>query len=352
MNDLHNTPQLSEAPKHNLPTVFMFSGQGSQYYAMGKNLYDYHAGFQQKMRRLDGLFAALIGESIVEKIYDQKKDRSAVFDEILFTHPAIFMIEYSLGQILLEEGIRPDYILGTSLGEISAAALAEVIPIDECVRFVAQQAQLFNLQCSPATMIAIMAGPDLYQRIQTLKESSEIASINSADHFVVSVHAKNVNKVTDSLRDKEILYQSLPVKQGFHSSLIDSVANEYQQLAASITFQQPIYPIVSAVDGKQKESIDQEHLWDVVRKPIEFLKSIQFLESLGPFNYVDVGPMGTLATLGKQTITEFSGSRTHSILTQFALDIKNLSEVIVILTTEYPMEKNRIETEKNGIEKE
>ena len=335
MNDLHTTLPLAGAThKSDLPIVFMLSGQGSQYYSMGKKLYDYHAGFQQKMQRLDELFSPFVGGSILAKMYHGQKQRSAEFNEVLFTHPAIFMIEYCLAETLIEEGIRPDYILGTSLGEISAVAIAEVISLEESVRFVAQQARLFDQHCPQATMIAIMANPDFYQQNKTLQQYSEIAGINSDSHFVISVAAKAVGRVEDLLRGEDILYQALPVRQGFHSSLIDTVADEFQQLTASIQFKQPTYPIVSAVDGDLKALFDRDYLWDVVRQPIEFLKCFQLLESLGSFHYVDVGPMGTLATLSKQTIADHSRSKIHAILTQFAQDTKNLSQVITLLTNE------------------
>ncbi len=101
----------------NEPLVFMFSGQGSQYYHMGKELFKENTVFRQSMLEMDAIAARRIGTSIVEEIYHPGKRVSDPFDSILFSHPAIFMIEYSLYKVLEDRGIYPDYVLGSSLGE-------------------------------------------------------------------------------------------------------------------------------------------------------------------------------------------------------------------------------------------
>ena len=87
-------------------TVFMFSGQGSQYFQMGKPLFEGNAVFRHWMIRLDGLAREISGKSVIDAIYSSGK--AEVFDRTLLTHPAIFMIEYSLARCLMHEGVKPD----------------------------------------------------------------------------------------------------------------------------------------------------------------------------------------------------------------------------------------------------
>jgi len=90
----------------------MFSGQGSQYYQMGKELFILHSTFRKWMLKMDDFVQAQIGTSIIDKIYNEKRGREEQFVRTLWIHPTIFMVEYALTQVLLEEGIKPDYVWG------------------------------------------------------------------------------------------------------------------------------------------------------------------------------------------------------------------------------------------------
>lgn len=101
----------------NQPIVFMFSGQGSQYYQMGKELFAHNAAFRQKMLDLDDFAVSRFGYSVLKEMYHTGNRLSDPFDRLLFSHPAIFMAEYALAYALEQRGIRPDYVIGASLGE-------------------------------------------------------------------------------------------------------------------------------------------------------------------------------------------------------------------------------------------
>ncbi|MBZ5525861.1 MAG: acyltransferase domain-containing protein, partial [Acidobacteriia bacterium] len=108
-------------------TVFMFSGQGSQYFQMGRGLYDNNKTFREWMIRLDGIARDLCGRSVIEALYSDAQRRADPFERTLLTHPAIFMVEYSLAQSLICSGVLPDMVLGVSLGSFAAAAVAGFI---------------------------------------------------------------------------------------------------------------------------------------------------------------------------------------------------------------------------------
>ena len=102
------------------PIVFMFSGQGSHYYHMGKELYDKNPVFRQKVNEFDAAAEEVFGRSIVAALYDRTKTIGDVFDKTLITSPAIIMIEYALAKLLIANGIQPDFLLGASLVEKTA----------------------------------------------------------------------------------------------------------------------------------------------------------------------------------------------------------------------------------------
>ena len=100
----------------NKKSVFMFSGQGSQYYRMGKELYEHHKTFNYWMDACNEIVSPLIKTSLTDIIYDNDKKGEA-FDRLLYTNPALVSIQYSMFQVLKNIGIHPDYLLGYSLGE-------------------------------------------------------------------------------------------------------------------------------------------------------------------------------------------------------------------------------------------
>src|SRR3954471_5340073 len=100
--------------------IFMFSGQGSQYYQMGKELYEKNAQFKHWMDHCDEIVSPLIQTSLIEVLY-RGKGKSESFDNILYTNPALLCVEYSLFKVLNSMGVQPDFLLGYSLGEIIAA---------------------------------------------------------------------------------------------------------------------------------------------------------------------------------------------------------------------------------------
>ncbi len=121
-------------------TVFLMSGQGSQYYHMGIDLHAAEPVFRRSMEALDAVVGEAAGFSLLAVLYGGNVKRTTPFDRTLHTHPALFMLQYSLAQTLLARGIEPDYLLGTSLGEYVAAALAGVgSPEQQCAAHPAAQ---------------------------------------------------------------------------------------------------------------------------------------------------------------------------------------------------------------------
>ncbi len=304
-----------------LATVFMFSGQGSQYFHMGEELYLQHSGFRHWMDELDAYAIEKIGYSIVQRIYDPQCNKSQVFDNILYTHPAIFMLEYSLAQVLIAQGIKADYVMGASLGELTAAAIANVLSLEEAMDVVLTQAQIFQQNCEPGGMLAILHSPDCYNTMPILYENCEIAALNYATHFVVSGLNQGLDRVEVYLKANDITCLRLPVKQAFHSSYLDVVKEvfrrrlEQQVLIASST------PFISSTKAKIITSFEDDYLWQTLRYPIKIAETIQTMEASGNFLYVDVGPGGTFCNFVKYQLGAQSSSRSNSGLASRALAI-------------------------------
>src|SRR5262245_63688851 len=144
-------------------TVFMFSGQGSQYFHMGRALYDDNDTFRDWMIRLDDIARGASGRSVIETLYSDAHGKGDPFDRTLLTHPAIFMVEYSLAQSLMRAGVWPDIVLGASLGSFAAAAVAGFIGVEDALTAVMRQATALEECCEPGGMIAVLAIPACFR---------------------------------------------------------------------------------------------------------------------------------------------------------------------------------------------
>lgn len=309
------------------PIIFLFSGQGSQFFKMGMELFENQPLFSKWMLKLDDIAAKLIGNSVISYMYDKKKPKSEVFDRTLYSNPAIFMIEYALAQVFIEKGVKPDYVLGTSLGEYASAAIADVLSYEECLELLIKQAKILEAHSQKGGMLAIFENYDLYDNSAIISDNSELVTKNSNLHFVISGASDKLKLIQDYLDKKVISYMDLPVSIAFHSPLINSSKSMYTEILKEISPRKPKIPFMSSVSGDVLTEIQHDYFWDVLRKPILFREAIHKLEQGQGAVYLDLGPSGTLATFAKYNIDKDSKSESFAVLTPFSRDLKGFEKV-------------------------
>ena len=306
-------------------TVFMFSGQGSQHFQMAKELFAVNERFRETLIRMDRVAQPLVGQSVIEAIYSAS--RSDPFDRTLLTHPAIFMVEYSLSQCLIHGGVTPDLTLGASLGSFAAATLAGCMDPEEALTAVIRHAMALEASCKPGGMLAVLADPALFQE-EFMREHSELAAINFSKHFVVSATPVGLDKIEAVLRRREITHQRLPVSFAFHSRWIEEARLPLESCVSSVRMTQGQLPLLGCHDLVTRTELSADFFWGAVRQPIRFREAIAQLEREGSHRYIDVGPSGTLATFLKYGLPAGSASTAHAILTPWGQDQKNLTTLL------------------------
>ncbi len=316
--------------------VFMFPGQGCQFYQMGRELYQNNPVFQRWMNELDALIRAELGQSLIAAIYHDSHPRSKVFDDVRLSHPAIFMIEYAMGKTLVEQRISPDFLLGSSLGELAAAALAGIISLPDAVRLVVRQGQLFH-ECQDATgagaMLAILAPESLYQQLPVLHEHCEIAAYNAPSVMVVAGPSSAIAEAERQLNTRDVVFQRLPVNQAFHSRHIDFLRPRVEALLGQVTLHKARTPVISCHSTQTLEQVDADHYWQSIRQPIRFSQTLARIEREAAERgesmiYLDLGPSGTLANLIKQNIRDRALPTTVAVLSPFGRDLEKFDEVL------------------------
>jgi len=307
----------------------MFSGQGSQYFQMGRELFNQNNTFRQWMLRQDEIARRSCGLSVVEALYSDGRGKGDPFDRTLLTHPAIFMVEYSLAQTLIQAGIRPDMVLGVSLGSFAAAAVAGVIGVEDALAVVIRQAIAFEENCGPGGMTAILASPTLFAQ-DFLSAGSELAAVNFSSHFVISARQRELGEIEAVLRRRDVSYQRLPVSFPFHSQWIEKAEAPFLSSTRSIQCKGGQLPLICCDQMATVSGVSADYFWNVVRRPIRFRETTARLEQEGAHRYIDVGPAGTLATFLKYGLPATTSSTVHAILTPFGFDQKNLAALMAL----------------------
>ena len=313
-------PPRPETPR----TVFMYSGQGSQYFGMGRELYQHHSVFRQAMQSCAGVYGALTGRDLLAELYDESRRHDELTD-ILLSHPALFSIGYSLTQVMLDGKVRPDALLGYSLGEYVAATVAGVLSLEDALGLVVRQASLVRQHACGGGMLTVLAPPDHIERHAALYAGTTLASVNFEQNFVVSGATSTLETLKRCLDGMSVVSVLLPVAHAFHSPAMDAIELDFRQHAAGLAMHAPQLTVYSTACGGAAPRIDAAHFWRVIRGRADFRKTVDSAIADGPCRFVDLGPSGTLATFIKHG---YGGRIPHApAINQFGRNLQSVSKL-------------------------
>jgi acyl transferase domain-containing protein len=307
--------------------IWMFAGQGSQYYQMGRELYEREPAFRHFMERADQLVQELINESLVEVIYRPRANRFEPFHRLLHTHPAILIFECAIAEVLLRRGLSPDYLLGYSLGEYACLVISGTISFEDALVTVIKQAELVEYCVPRGQMLAILDSADLVDRHPEAFRGCAVAAFNSPRNFVVSAPTEALTQLQQFLKARGILSVELPVDYPFHSPQIDALQTVSEAILSRVRLSSPQIPIITAEQGGLLNKPSVKHLWDVTRNLVDFAKTIRQLEASGSYLYVELGPSGSMATAVKYNLSKNSQSEFVTVSSPFGHEGKNLESL-------------------------
>lgn len=305
------------------PTVFMFSGQGSQSYQMGRELFDHDPVFAKHMRAMDEQVRALSGLCVLQALYGAHQ-RHEWFDDIRLTHPAIFMVEYALAQVLIERGIRPELTLGVSLGSVAAATVAGHWALEDALRQVVAHADWLASHAEPGAMLAVLAGAEWHAH-SPLRELTVVAADNGPQHMVLSMRHEVLDEVQAWLRSQGLAFGRLPVRYAFHSPWMHAPGVAPPALPPSPAGAPGGLPMVCCAHADVLTQLPANYLAQVARAPIEWATTLAYLEGRGPWRYLDLGPSATLATLLKHQLPGTSASTAQPLMNRHGRDLALLA---------------------------
>lgn len=309
------------------PVIFMFSGQGSQYRQMGRALYESQPCFKEWLLKGDQLVQDMVSLSVLEQMYTPENPSDNSFNQIIFSYPAVFLVEYGLAQLLLQRGIEPDYVLGASMGSFAALAVAGVLSFEQALQAVIDQAICFETYCQTGSMIAILNSPTMFSQTTWLYQQSALASVNFDKHFVIAMPQTNLPEIRHMLKQTSTVAQELSVSYAFHSPWIEAAQYACGDFLQNLSYQPAQIPFICCSSSTEMINIPKNYLWNVIREPIQFQKTITDLEAKQAWRYLDLGPSGTLATFVKYNLAPSSTSDFFMIMTPAGQELRNLEKI-------------------------
>ena len=191
---------------------FLFSGQGSQYYHMGAPLLRSRPIFRRWMEEFDERARPVTGLSLVDLLYDKSASKAAPLSRTLHSHPLIFMVEYALAADLIAAGCRPRGVLGMSLGECAAAAVAGILSPQDAFDLVLGQADLFERTCPPGGMLTVLAPAAFLTEAAGRTAGCSVVARNLERHGVIAGPRTGLEEIARKATAAGYVSQLLPVQ--------------------------------------------------------------------------------------------------------------------------------------------
>lgn len=305
--------RCGRAPEERRKIVFLFPGQGAQYVGMGRTLYEREPVFRRELDDCLEILRDLTGEDPYSVVWPADGS-SARLDRTVFTQPLVFSFSLALARLLISLGIRPQAMIGHSLGEYTAACLAEVFSREDGLKLVVRRGQLMD-RMAAGGMLAVSA--DAAELAADLPPELSLAADNAPGAVVVAGPHQELARYIARLEERGLRGKMLATSHAFHSAAMDPMLDEFRRLLETIRLAPPRIPYISNLSGSwitPEEAVSPEYWVHHLRRPVRFRQGVQTLAATGRWVWLEAGPGNTLAQFVQKTLPTGSGHFvTHTV---------------------------------------
>lgn len=294
---LASEPLSQPAEASGRPKIaFVYAGNGPQWWAMGRQLWQEEPLFREIIERCDQAFRRSADWSLIEALLADEAHSEMQRTDV--AQPALFALQIGLTALWQAWGIAPQAVIGHSVGEIAAAYVAGVLSLEDAVRVVFERSRCQQLTAGTGKMLAAsISAEEAEQLLAPYAGRISLAAINSPTAVTLSGEETALNEVRALLDQREIFCRLLPLDYAFHSHAMDPICADVLTSLADLQPGVASLPFVSTVSGEllSGRECGASYWWDNIRQPVRFAAGIQQLLASKTTIFLEIGPHPVLS---------------------------------------------------------